>query len=69
MQTNFAMAEVPTFIVSDNSIVNPSHAALREKLSNLKKLTFERAVAIAVSVMMVKDHARQFHSPGGATKL
>ena len=33
----------------------------------MKNLTFEQAVEIAVNMTMVKEHARQFHSPGGAT--
>ena len=47
--------------------LNRSHAAVQEKLSNMKKLTFERAVEIAVNWTMVKERAQQFHSPGGAT--
>ena len=33
----------------------------------MTNLTFERAMEIAVNITMVKEHARQFHSPGGAT--
>ena len=43
--------------------LNRSHAAVQEKLSNMTNLTFERAVDIAVNMTMVKEHARQFHSP------
>ena len=32
----------------------------------MTNLTFQRAVEIAVNLTMVKVHARQFHSPGGA---
>ena len=38
-----------------------------EKLSHMTNLTFERALKIAVNMTMVKEHARQFLSPGGAT--
>ena len=44
-----------------------SHATVQEKLSNMTNITFERAVEIAVNMTMVKEHARQFHSPGDAT--
>ena len=47
--------------------LNRSHAAVQEKLNNMTNLTFERAVEIAVNMMMVKEHARQFHSPGGVS--
>ena len=48
--------------------LNRSYAAVQEKLSNIiTNLTFERAVEIAVNVRMVKERARQFHSPDGAT--
>ena len=33
----------------------------------MTNLTFERAVEIAVHMTMVKEHVRQFLSPGGAT--
>jgi len=46
--------------------INRSYAAVQEKLSNITNLTFERAVEIAVNMTMVKEHAQQFHSPGGA---
>ena len=46
--------------------LNRSHAATQEKLSNTK-LTFKRAVEIAVNMTIVKEYVRQFHSPGGAT--
>ena len=47
--------------------LNRSQAAVQEKISNMTNLTFERAVEIAVNMTMVNEHARQFHSPGGAT--
>ena len=47
--------------------LNRSHAAVLEKLSNVTNLTSKRAVEIAVNMTMVKEHALQFHSPGGAT--
>ena len=47
--------------------LNRSHAAVQKKLSYITNLSFERAVEIAVNMTMVKENARQFHSPGGAT--
>ena len=44
-----------------------NHAAFQEKLGDMTNLTFERAVKIAANMTMVKDHARQFHSPDSAT--
>ena len=47
--------------------LNRSHAAVQEKLSNMTNQNFERAVEIAINITMVKENARQFHSPGDAT--
>ena len=47
--------------------LNHSHAVIQEKFSNMTNLTFERAMEIAVKYGMVKEHARQFHSPGSDT--
>ena len=47
--------------------INRSHVAVQDKLRNMTNLTFERAVEIAVNMSMVKEHVRQFHSPGGTT--
>ena len=40
---------------------------MEKKFSNVTKLTFARAVEIAANVTIVKELARQFHSPGSTT--
>ena len=47
--------------------LNQKYASVQEKLSNTTGLTFEKAVEVAVNMTMVKENARRFHSPGGAT--
>ena len=47
--------------------MNQKYASVQEKLSITTGLTFHKAVEVAVNVTMVKQNARRFHSPGGAT--
>ena len=47
--------------------LNRIHVVVQVKLSKITNLTFEWALEIAVNMTMVKEHAQQFHSPGGAT--
>ena len=47
--------------------MNQKYASIQDKLSNTTGLTFEKAAEVAVNMTMVKENARRFHSPGGAS--
>ena len=64
--TAYRSANRPSMQIYQTFVTGLNRSSPKE-LSNMSKLTFERAVEIAVNITMVKEHARQLHSSGSAT--